>query len=115
VTGHRLFVVGDAAGYVEPFTGEGMAWALSSAVALAPLAVGEWRPEAARHWTATHRRVVVARQGPCRWLAAALRRPWLMGGIVAMLSLWPALAWPVTHALNRPSYQQTADLPTDIS
>ena len=25
--GERLFVLGDAAGYVEPFTGEGMAWA----------------------------------------------------------------------------------------
>ena len=27
----RVFVLGDAAGYVEPFTGEGMAWALASA------------------------------------------------------------------------------------
>ena len=34
----RLFVVGDAAGYVEPFTGEGMAWAVMSAAALAPIA-----------------------------------------------------------------------------
>jgi flavin-dependent dehydrogenase len=31
--GHRVLVVGDAAGYVEPFTGEGMAWALATASA----------------------------------------------------------------------------------
>jgi flavin-dependent dehydrogenase len=40
-----LFVIGDAAGYVEPFTGEGMAWALAAADGLAPLAaraVGAW-------------------------------------------------------------------------
>ena len=38
VAAERLFVVGDAAGYVEPFTGEGMAWALASGTAVAPLA-----------------------------------------------------------------------------
>ena len=32
-----MFVVGDAAGYVEPFTGE-MAWAMMSAAASAPIA-----------------------------------------------------------------------------
>src|SRR5262249_32848771 len=51
--GRRYFVVGDAAGYIEPFTGEGMAWALASAVALAPLVVRaaeHWRPEMIGHW-----------------------------------------------------------------
>jgi flavin-dependent dehydrogenase len=51
----RLFVLGDAAGYVEPFTGEGMAWALASALALAPLAVRAARrrqPTLADAWTA---------------------------------------------------------------
>ena len=31
-------LLGDAAGYVEPFTGEGMTWAMVSAVSIAPLA-----------------------------------------------------------------------------
>ena len=35
----RLFLLGDAAGYVEPFTGEGIAWALASGQAVAPLAL----------------------------------------------------------------------------
>ena len=32
----RLFAVGDAAGYVEPFTGEGMSWAIRSGLAVVP-------------------------------------------------------------------------------
>ena len=32
----RLFILGDAAGYIEPFTGEGIAWALASAAAIVP-------------------------------------------------------------------------------
>ena len=39
----RLFLVGDAASYYEPFTGEGMAWALVSAAELAPLACARCR------------------------------------------------------------------------
>ena len=33
----RVLVLGDASGYVEPFTGEGMGWGLSSAVACVPI------------------------------------------------------------------------------
>ena len=39
VAAERVFLLGDAAGYVEPFTGEGMAWALTSGIAVAPLAL----------------------------------------------------------------------------
>ncbi|MFQ3651617.1 MAG: NAD(P)/FAD-dependent oxidoreductase [Gemmataceae bacterium] len=109
ISGYRLFVVGDAAGYVEPFTGEGMAWALRSAVALAPLAAQPWQAEAAQRWRAIHHRVVVSRQGPCRWLASVLRRPWLMAPLVAMLNLWPDLARPFTQALNRPAHAVPMD------
>ena len=38
VAGERFFVLGDAAGYVEPFTGEGMAWAM-----MCGKAVNRWR------------------------------------------------------------------------
>jgi 2-polyprenyl-6-methoxyphenol hydroxylase-like FAD-dependent oxidoreductase len=44
LAGHRCFVVGDAAGYVEPFTGEGMAWAVMSAAAVAASACAESSP-----------------------------------------------------------------------
>ena len=56
----RLFLLGDAAGYVEPFTGEGIAWALASAQAVAPLArraMERWDPQIARDWSVLHRQI----------------------------------------------------------
>jgi flavin-dependent dehydrogenase len=99
----RVFVLGDAAGYVEPFTGEGMAWALAAARAVLPLvrrAVAGWRPDLEAAWTALYRRVVTQRQGICRTAAAVLRRPWLTKGVVALLQLAPGLAAPVVRRLN---------------
>ncbi len=103
ISEERVFVLGDAAGYVEPFTGEGMAWALASGAAVAPLAaraVGEWRPELARRWESLHRRVVTRRQALCRLAAAVLRRPGFIGLLVRLLAGAPALARPVTYYLN---------------
>lgn len=40
VAGRRVLVIGDAAGYSEPFTGEGIGWALLAARLIAPIADG---------------------------------------------------------------------------
>jgi flavin-dependent dehydrogenase len=104
LAGERLFVLGDAAGYVEPFTGEGMAWALAGGLAVAPLAaeaVRRWRPSLAGAWAATYRRVVVRRQHLCRAAAAVLRRPLLAGALVRLLARVPGLASPLIRHLNR--------------
>jgi flavin-dependent dehydrogenase len=103
VAAERLFVVGDAAGYVEPFTGEGIAWALASGTAVAPLAARaaeRWRPELVRQWTVIHRRIVSRRQTVCRAAAAVLRRPWLTRLTVRVLGRAPLLAAPVIAGLN---------------
>jgi flavin-dependent dehydrogenase len=100
----RVFVLGDAAGYVEPFTGEGMAWALESAAAVVPIAlqaIAAWRPELAAAWTARHRHAI-GRRFTCRVAAAVLRRPWLVRGLVALLGHVPDLAVPVVRHLNGP-------------
>ena len=76
----RLFLLGDAAGYVEPFTGEGIGWALASARAVAPLAlqaIDQWDPRLVRSWSHVHRRLIGPRQKLCRVVAMVLRRPWL--------------------------------------
>ena len=104
VAGERVFVLGDAAGYVEPFTGEGMAWALAAGVAVAPLvihAASSWQPDLESAWTAAYRRVVSRRQTACRATAAILRYPLLAGAVVAVLSRVPALAAPFVRHLNR--------------
>jgi len=103
VAGERWFAIGDAAGYVEPFTGEGMAWAVASAVAVAPIATQPWFPGLAREWEATHARLIRNRQAVCRAAAWVLRSPRLSRFAVRLLSLAPLLSRPVVAALNRPA------------
>lgn len=104
VAGDRLFVLGDAAGYVEPFTGEGIAWALSSAMLIAPLAlrgIRDWQPTLAHSWQAIYRRKVTPRQTVCRITAAMLRRPRLTHGVVMALSVMPWLLRPFFSVMYR--------------
>jgi flavin-dependent dehydrogenase len=103
VAGERWFAVGDAAGYVEPFTGEGIAWAVASAVAVAPLAAQPWHPGLAREWERTHARLIRSRQSVCRAAARVLRSPRLSRWAVRLLSAAPVLSRPVVAALNRPA------------
>jgi flavin-dependent dehydrogenase len=103
LAGHRLLVLGDAAGYIEPFTGEGIAHALASAAHLAPLAARacrRWTPALGREWAQLHRRLIARRQRLCRVIAAALRRPELMRVLIGLLAWAPLLAWPLTCRLN---------------
>lgn len=98
-----VFLLGDAAGYVEPFTGEGIAWALASAVAVTPLvsaAVKEWNPKLARQWVDLHHRTIRRRQRLCRAVAGTLRYPFLIGSILKLLSWRPSLASGVIRRLN---------------
>ncbi len=102
----RLFLIGDAAGYVEPFTGDGVAWALAAGVAIAPIvahACERRDPALAAHWSACHRRIVRTRQWPCRLLAGLLRRPVLTRGLVALVQRMPRLAAPLARLVERPA------------
>ena len=104
VASHRLFVIGDAAGYVEPFTGEGIAWALESARAVVPLAlqaISGWRPGLAAEWRARHEKTVRRRQGTCVVLTAALRHWLFCRAMVFVLARAPALAYAVARHLNK--------------
>jgi flavin-dependent dehydrogenase len=105
LAGERWFAVGDAAGYVEPFTGEGMAWAITSAAALAPIAaraVQCWDGSLAREWEATHRRLIARRQRTCRVVSRVLRSATLTTFAVRALCAFPALSRPVLASINRP-------------
>lgn len=96
----RMLAIGDAAGYVEPFTGEGMAWALAGAVAVAPLLARGWSPSLMEEWPRVHSRTVRRRQGTA-WIAAmTLRYPQLVRLLVGALSVLPGLAAPVVGRLN---------------
>jgi flavin-dependent dehydrogenase len=103
LAGERLFVLGDAAGYVEPFTGEGIGWALVAAEQLWPIAVRaarSWSTDLAAAWTARHRRTILGRQRRCRLIASALRRPLLVRGLVGLLAIRPRLARPMIRGIQ---------------
>jgi flavin-dependent dehydrogenase len=103
--GERLFILGDAAGYVEPFTGEGMAWALAGATLVAPLALRGasrgWDDELLVRWRSAYHRSVSRRQIVCRITAGLLRRPRATRETVRVLSIMPWLARPLLHLMYR--------------
>jgi flavin-dependent dehydrogenase len=71
----RVICVGDAAGYVEPFTGEGMSWAIEGAVAAASSALCIMSGGDASVWDRTLAEVIGAHQRRCRRVATMLRYP----------------------------------------
>ncbi len=102
----HLFVLGDAGGYVEPFTGEGMAWALAGALALAPLAaeaIERRDPRLGRRWEQAYQHLIGRRQRLCRLVAATLRRPLLTAAALTLLRAAPRLAAPAVAAINAPA------------
>jgi flavin-dependent dehydrogenase len=102
----RMFVLGDAAGYVQPFTGEGIAWALAAAQAVAPLAMRgarHWQPELMREWTSLYRRIITCHQQTCRAMMMVLRHPGLTRAAIRVLAHFPSLARPVLRRLHQSS------------
>lgn len=102
IAGERWFAVGDASGYVEPFTGEGMAWAVGGAAAVAQLVADGWHPALIREWNRLHFELIGRRQRFCRILAPALRSRLVRRMMVSALSVLPVLARPFVNGLNRP-------------
>lgn len=101
----RVLLLGDAAGYVEPFTGEGMAWAFAAAAGSTTFierGLSGWNEALEHDWQATLRRLVLRRQRWCRLLAVALRHPLGIGIVLQAVSLIPALAAPIVRSLNKP-------------
>jgi flavin-dependent dehydrogenase len=98
----RILRIGDAAGYVEPFTGEGIGWALSSSRILADavLAPSGLLPPAtaAARYRAAHRREFGPVHARCRFVAGILRRPVVVAAAVASAN---ALPWAARRLVPR--------------
>lgn len=74
----RLFLIGDCARYVEPFTGEGMTWAIKSAIGVSPIAVeatSTWHDRLARRWHTWHHRAMRPHMHACALIARLLAFP----------------------------------------
>lgn len=101
--GHRVLLLGDAAGYVEPFTGEGIACALTSGVAAANLVaqnLAAWNGDVEQEWCRQHRELFDNRQRWCRSLARLLWHPWAVRGLLSGLAIAPWLARPIVRRIN---------------
>lgn len=107
---HRLLLIGDAAGYVEPFTGEGMSWAIDSGIAAASLVsqlrdggtLTHWDAQIEQRW-ATWRNVHLRpRQRKCRWVASTLRRRWMTLAAIYAARLAPSLAARIASGICAP-------------
>lgn len=83
-----LIVAGDAAGYVEPFTGEGMTWAILTGEAAGSAAARD--RDAWRSWPAAHAGITRGPRLRCSMIALALRSPALVRALLGIGRLAPA-------------------------
>lgn len=110
----RIFLIGDAAGYIEPFTGEGIAWALTTAVQVAPLAQAAWTSWESSLETAWGKRYACSvgrQQWLCRLLARGLRSPWCVACVMAGLERMPWLAPKLIQWIHAPIPLNVANMP----
>lgn len=104
VAARRLFAVGDAAGYVEPFTGEGIACALDAGRVVAELAiqgVAHWSDALIDAWTDTITRSVQRGWRAATVAAYLVRQPVLATTTTALLARYPGLAAHAVAYVNR--------------
>ncbi|MCC6907994.1 MAG: NAD(P)/FAD-dependent oxidoreductase [Phycisphaerales bacterium] len=109
IAGQRVLAVGDAAGFVEPFTGEGIAWAIESASAAAGLAAeflarsqAPWSQTLESRWSRAHAALLAARQVRCRVIAEALRHRLVQSGCMRLGRALPALSRFIVNRLHAP-------------
>lgn len=114
IASHRFLALGDAAGYVEPFTGDGMAQALASASAIAPLAAEgakRWDARIERAWLRRRRSAFARRDRITFLLGGVLRRPWTAGLATRMLEGWPRIGASLVAAFNPSPMHAKASVP----
>jgi 2-polyprenyl-6-methoxyphenol hydroxylase-like FAD-dependent oxidoreductase len=95
VAQENVFLVGDALGYIEPFTGEGMSWGLENAVKLAPLlhqalSTGDIHSAEAQ-WAKVVQQQRKTRQTVCRWVARQARSRWKSQWVLKVFQWIPSL------------------------
>jgi flavin-dependent dehydrogenase len=91
--GGRILRVGDAAAYVEPFTGEGIGWALASArIAADTILQGAGGARVGEVYAGAHHRHFVVPHARCRRVTSWLQSPALVTAAVASARIAPGLA-----------------------
>lgn len=91
---HDAALVGDASGYIDPLTGEGIFAALWTAEALARRVGDGWHdlPAALADYARARRRNQRAKSLLCEFFQQCIGRPWLADGILGLLARRQAVA-----------------------
>ena len=99
----RVLAIGDASGYVEPFTGEGMTWGIQSGIAAAETIAASMHDlnGVGDHWDRRLRRLLRTKKLACRAITSTLRSSMARRAVGGTLSSWPALATPLIRSLDR--------------
>jgi len=94
--GQRLFIIGDAASYGEPFTGEGIGWAINSALLVVPYvltAIEKWDDNLVLSWQKEQARTIVENQKTSLHLGKLLRQSHISAQLIEkVLKSIPALS-----------------------
>ncbi len=93
---NRVMLVGDAAGYMDPLTGEGIRLGFDTAAAAIACIHGDTPQQYAREYRRVTRRYWVLTAG----LLVLRRQPFIQRRLVSILKFWPALFNWVLDALN---------------
>lgn len=105
----RVFLIGDATGYIEPFTGEGMTWALQDACMVTRHAhatlTGNYT---IGNWTAQHRHINRHRKTLCTMSTQMMRKPRLTRALISASSKTPMLTNAIASGV---SFLQQHSLP----
>ena len=97
----NVLVAGDASGYVEPFTGEGMSWALATGLAAGNHASAMILSSASSNqWPRIANRIVRSSRMRCLITAQLLRHPRLLRSAMHTSQFFPSLADRVASAFG---------------
>ena len=104
IAGHRVLAVGDACGYVEPFTGEGISWAVHDAVNAANLLIAEqqWHAGLPVLWSKIHHATVESRRRWCKALRFIVHHPSLASVSISAARIMPAIANFLSRQICQP-------------
>jgi flavin-dependent dehydrogenase len=106
---HRLLAVGDACGYVEPFTGEGMAWAAIGArevVRMLPKPGDSWPEDLPSRWRIRHHEIIGRRQRWCRGMQPMMHHPAIAAAGIFFGSAFPAIANWIAATVCQPRQKE---------
>lgn len=98
-----VMVLGDAAGYVEPFTGEGMTWAIKGAITAA--AIADERIAGTAHagvWAAAHANTMRRQTHRCILVTRLVRHERVLRLAIAGARFWPLLGEAAVRLLAPP-------------